>query len=91
MFRNQRLNEQIIGRNPYCHEVEDQFPGVFPQFDGVIGHGHGVVVHYAIHTFVGFLEINPVFYGPKIVAKMHVARRLNAGEYTFFITHGTAV
>jgi hypothetical protein len=28
---------------------------------------------------IGVLEVYPVFYGAKIVAKMHIARRLDTG------------
>jgi len=42
-----------------------------------------MVVHYPVKAFVVVLKAHPILNRTKVVAKMEVARRLNAGEYVF--------
>jgi len=90
MFGDERLNKKVFGGDTCGKEVENKFPGRFPQHFGVVGHRHGVVIHYSIITTISSLKVRPVFYCPEVITKVHITCRLYAGEYSFSVVHDVA-
>jgi hypothetical protein len=90
MFGNEGLDKQVLGLNSGGQEIENHIPGIFLQFFGLVGHGHGVIIHDAVKALMVILKFDPAFDGTKIVSQMHLSCRLNGRKHAFLF-HGFVI